>query len=84
MRMALPGVFSLPYHFPYQPEGFFRAIISEMFLKNVQKKRAKTHACVFNAHVRFSYFGARYFAPAPFPSSDSCPTSFSFFRILYA
>lgn len=52
-------------------------------LLNTPNKRAKTHACVFNARVRF-YFIVRYLAPAPFPSSDSCPASFNFCRIRYA
>ena len=60
------------------PETFCRQIISGMFLVNVQKQRTKTHACVC------FYFVVRYLAPAPFPSSDSCPASFSFCRILYA
>ena len=59
------------------PEAFCRQIISGMFLVNVQKQRT-THACVC------FYFVVRYLAPAPFPSSDSCPASFSFCRILYA
>ena len=67
------------------PEAFCRQIISRIFLVNVQKQHAKnamraflTHACVC------FYFVVRYLAPAPFPSSDSCPASFSFCRILYA
>lgn len=53
MRSALPGVFSLPCHFSYPPEVFFRAIISEMFLEKAQKSARErtraffTHACVF-------------------------------------
>ena len=80
MRSALPGVFSLPCHFSYPPEVFFRAIISEMFL---EKARENARVRFFYTRVRF-YFAMRYLAPAPFPSSDSCPPSFSFFRILYA
>ena len=52
-------------------------------LLNTPNKRAKTHACVFNARVRF-YSIVRYMAPAPFPTSDSCPASFNFCRIRYA
>lgn len=50
MRSALPGVFSLPCHFSYPPEVFFRAIISEMFLEKAcenARVRFLTHACVF-------------------------------------
>lgn len=83
MRSALPGVFSLPCHFSYPPEVFFRAIISEMFLEKAQKSARERTRAFFYTHVRF-YFAMRYLAPAPFPSSDSCPPSFSFFRILYA
>ena len=66
------------------PEAFCRQIISGMSLENTQKKRTKTHACVFNTRVVCFYFVVRYLAPAPFPSSDSCPASFNFCRIRYA
>ena len=36
-----------------QPEAALQQIPSWISLENTQKKRAKTHACVFNARVRF-------------------------------
>ena len=60
-----------------KPEPFFRQIISGAFF-NAQKESSR------NARVRLLHFAVRYLEPAPFPSSDNCPASFSFCRILYA